>query len=53
MTTTVDGATGRPAPGFAAQRLWYRQLGHYPDTGRRVLYLGIVVLATIMLYYEL
>jgi hypothetical protein len=39
--------------GLAAQRLWRRQLSHYPDTGRRVLYLGIVVLATIMLYYEL
>ena len=33
--------------------LWYRQLDHYPDTGPRVLFLGIVVLATILLYYEL
>jgi hypothetical protein len=33
--------------------LWRRQLAHYPDTRPRVLYLTIVVLATIMLYYEL
>ncbi|MCK4178141.1 MFS transporter, partial [Aciditerrimonas ferrireducens] len=33
--------------------LWQRQLDHYPDTGPRLLYLGIVVLATIVLYYEL
>jgi MFS family permease len=33
--------------------LWNRQLEHYPDTGRRVLYLAITVLATVMLYYEL
>ena len=30
-----------------------RQLPHYPDTGRRMLYLGITVVATITLYYEL
>jgi MFS transporter, ACS family, D-galactonate transporter len=33
--------------------LWNRQLEHYPDTGMRMLYLGITVLATVMLYYEL
>ena len=33
--------------------LWNRQLEHYPDTGMRVLYLAITVLATVMLYYEL
>ena len=26
---------------------------HYPDTGPRSLYLGITVLATVILYYEL
>ncbi len=51
MATTVDGAA--PASGLMARGLWQRQLNHYPDTGRRVLYLGIVVLATIMLYYQL
>jgi MFS transporter, ACS family, D-galactonate transporter len=33
--------------------LWRRQLDSYPDTGPRVLYLAITVLATITLYYEL
>ena len=26
--------------------LWNRQLDHYPDTGMRMFYLGITVLAT-------
>ena len=51
MATTVDGAA--PASGLMVRGLWQRQLNHYPDTGRRVLYLSIVVLATIMLYYAL
>jgi MFS family permease len=33
--------------------LWDRQLDHYPETGARMTYLGITVLSTIMLYYEL
>jgi MFS family permease len=33
--------------------LWYRQLDTYPDTGPRFLFLGIVVVTTILLYYEL
>ena len=33
--------------------LWNRQLDTYPDTGPRMRYLGITVIATIMLYYEL
>jgi ACS family D-galactonate transporter-like MFS transporter len=32
--------------------LWQRQLPHYPETGPRTFYLGVVVLATIILYYE-
>jgi hypothetical protein len=36
-----------------ARRLWGRQLPHYPDTNRRMAYLGITVAATITLYYEL
>jgi MFS family permease len=53
MTATVHGAPGRPAAGLMARGLWRRQLGHYPDTGRRVFYLGIVVVATVVLYYQL
>jgi MFS family permease len=33
--------------------LWHRQLDAYPNTGARVLYLAVTVLATITLYYEL
>jgi MFS family permease len=35
------------------RRLWDRKLSHYPETGPRSLYLGITVLATVVLYYEL
>jgi MFS family permease len=34
-------------------RLWRRELAHYPDTARRFLCLGIVVVTTVVLYYEL
>ncbi|HEX3649847.1 MAG TPA: MFS transporter [Pseudonocardiaceae bacterium] len=41
-------------PSSALNRLlWDRRLNHYPNTGRRYWYLAIVVLATIILYYEL
>ncbi len=39
-------------PGFFAS-LWNRQLNAYPDTGPRVMFLAITVLATVTLYYEL
>jgi ACS family D-galactonate transporter-like MFS transporter len=44
-----------PAPKAALglRRLWSRQLPHYPNTGARTVYLGITVLATIVLYYQL
>jgi MFS family permease len=32
--------------------MWSRQIPHYPDTAARYTYLGIVVLATIVLYYQ-
>jgi len=38
--------------GGALGGLWQRQLDHYPETRPRFLYLGIVVLATVLLYYE-
>src|ERR1700761_6414948 len=49
MTATVNGTTA----GGAVQGLWNRQLSHYPETRSRMWYLGIVVTATIVLYYEL
>lgn len=33
--------------------IWGRQLAHYPSNGPRAFYLAIVVLTTIVLYYEL
>ena len=48
MTATVNGA----ATAGAVQGLWQRQLDHYPDTRPRMWYLAIVVVATIILYYE-
>jgi ACS family D-galactonate transporter-like MFS transporter len=41
------------APATGLSRLWHRQLTHYPNNGPRSAYLGITVLATITLYYEL
>jgi ACS family D-galactonate transporter-like MFS transporter len=48
--TTADVAPGR---GGGASFLWRRQLHTYPDTGPRILFLALTVLATITLYYEL
>ena len=49
-----DDWSDEPAerPGFGA-RLFQRQLDHYPANGPRTLYLGVTVLATIILYYQL
>src|SRR5271165_579683 len=51
MTTTAGGAPAGPAASRMSNALWKRQLRRYPSTGPRMLYLGIVVLTTIMLYY--
>ena len=44
-----------PAPALTDVKggIWGRQLDRYPANGPRTFYLGIVVLATIVLYYEL
>jgi len=50
---TLEGTTS-PVPRPArSPRLWDRQLTAYPATGSRYVYLAIVVLATIVLYYQL
>ncbi|MGF7233957.1 MAG: MFS transporter [Frankia sp.] len=50
-STTVEE---REKPSVSpVNRLWNRQLSSYPDTRARYTYLGIVVLAAIVLYYEL
>ncbi|HZT64907.1 MAG TPA: MFS transporter [Acidimicrobiales bacterium] len=51
--TAATPATARSGRSPLARALWYRQLEHYPDTGPRIFFLAIVVLATIVLYYEL
>jgi MFS family permease len=47
---TADPVSGQR--GFASS-LIHRELDYYPETGARLFYLGIVVVATITLYYEL
>ena len=50
MSVTAAGSETRPQ---GISWLWRRQLDSYPETSQRLTYLGITVLATIMLYYEL
>jgi len=51
----MTATTAEPVSGQRGGLSWliHRQLDSYPDTGRRVLYLAITVIATITLYYEL
>jgi MFS family permease len=51
----MAGVAAPPAPSRSGglSWVWRRQLDSYPDTGPRVMYLAITVLATITLYYEL
>ena len=51
MSVTADELVSDRPGGVSS--LWRRQLDSYPDTRPRITYLGITVLATIMLYYEL
>jgi MFS family permease len=39
-------------PPTAVQRLWRRELHHYPDNAHRFSLLAVVVLSTVILYYE-
>jgi MFS family permease len=48
----TQSAAAPDAPGLV-RGLWSRQLSRYPDNAHRAMYLGIVVLASIVLYYEL
>ena len=51
----MAGVEAPPAPGRSGglSWVWRRQLDTYPDTGPRIMYLAITVLATVTLYYEL
>ena len=42
----------QPKVSTFSNSLWSRQLSNYPNTGPRTFYLGVTVLATIILYYE-
>jgi MFS family permease len=57
MSASATEGIPTPAPRPAAPRatnvLWHRQLTRYPDTAARYAYLAIVVVATVVLYYEL
>ncbi len=52
MSVTTGSAAGTADSG-GRRRLWQRQLEHYPETGPRFFYLGLTVLCTVVLYYEL
>ena len=52
MSATAADQVTKSGPSWAST-LWNRQLDSYPDTGRRLMYLAITVLATVTLYYEL
>ncbi len=51
MTAGTASIEQRQVTGFR-HSLWTRQLSHYPNTGPRTFYLGLTVVATIILYYE-
>src|SRR5579875_2209708 len=51
VAVTTEAVTQAPPAGIS--RLWNRQLEAYPETGPRMLFLAITVLATVTLYYEL
>lgn len=51
MSSTAAAAASPPVATRGG--IWRRQLDRYPANGPRALYLGIVVIATIVLYYEL
>ncbi len=53
MTSSPTADFSVPPPIAAKRGIWGRQLGLYPATAPRAFYLGIVVIATIVLYYEL
>jgi MFS family permease len=50
--TATLGAAGSDRTGWVGG-LWDRKLAHYPDTGMRIFSLTLVVLTTVVLYYEL
>jgi MFS family permease len=56
MQTTGTGTSAQRSPGgprpSPLRRLWYRNLDHYPAAPTRAFFLGIVIVSTILLYYQ-
>ncbi len=52
MSTATYETADRPVRISPLQRLWRRELEHYPNDGYRYFMLGVVVLSTVILYYE-
>ncbi|MCU4183651.1 MFS transporter [Acidiferrimicrobium sp. IK] len=50
-TTVQDGSGARPRPSFMSS-IGRRQLEHYPESGMRYFQLALVVVVTVVLYYE-
>ena len=48
----TETAVAATEPSRLRRLLWDRTLDHYPDRGPRLAYLGLVVVAAIILYYE-
>jgi MFS family permease len=53
MAAVIPAQAEPHAGNPVARMIWQRKLDHYPATGRRFWNLAIIVLATIVLYYEL
>ncbi len=54
MTASIQlPPAGRRTVGYSLRSLYYRDLNAYPANRQRIRYLAIVVLATIVLYYQL
>jgi hypothetical protein len=51
-TTNTTPSLAAPDAASLRGRLFSRQLEHYPDTRRRMGYLAIVVIAAVLLYYQ-
>ncbi|MGD0321132.1 MAG: MFS transporter [Acidimicrobiales bacterium] len=52
MSSPQSALSVEPGPS-PLRRFWYRSLDRYPHTGPRVFYLAIVVMTTVLVYYEL
>jgi hypothetical protein len=51
-TTNTTRSLTAPDALSLRSRLFSRQLEHYPDTRKRIGYLAIVVIAAVLLYYQ-